>query len=138
MRFKVPSEKVFHPIAEQYGLKLILLFGSQVSGGTHARSDIDIAVLTRAGKGLKFSDLLDLTADLSGLFEKDPDLAILDHADPLFLHNVVEGAQLLCGEMKEFDALRLKAFKKYQDFRPILELERQFLLKEYNAGQCHD
>ncbi|NOY52618.1 MAG: nucleotidyltransferase domain-containing protein [Deltaproteobacteria bacterium] len=123
-----------HRIGEKYDLKLILLFGSQVTGRVHEMSDIDIAVRTRSGKGVKFADLLDLTADLTGLFEKDVDLSVLDHADPLFLYNVVEGARLLCGEEKDFDALRLKAFKKYQDFRPILELERQFLLKEYNAG----
>ncbi len=135
---KLPSETELQRIGEQYGLKLILLFGSQVSGITHEQSDTDIAVLTQKGEGLKFDALLDLTADLSGLFEKDPDLSVLDHADPLFLHNVVEGAILLYGEERDFEALRLKAFKAYQDFRPILELERQFLLKEYNVGQCHD
>ncbi len=33
-------------LAERYGLSLVVLFGSQATGATHPKSDVDIAVLS--------------------------------------------------------------------------------------------
>ncbi len=57
------------------------------------------------------------------------DLAILNHADPLFLKKVTEDCRLLFGAPKELARLNLYAFKRYQDHRRYFDLERHFVAK---------
>lgn len=40
------KEKMLGELADKYGLKLMVLFGSQVSGRTHQESDYDVAYLS--------------------------------------------------------------------------------------------
>jgi hypothetical protein len=66
--------------------------------------------------------------DLQTLFsDRELDLAVLNHADPLFLKQVMETARLLHGTEADMRRLQLLAFKRYQDHRRYLELERRFV-----------
>ncbi|MEK6775327.1 MAG: nucleotidyltransferase domain-containing protein [bacterium] len=131
----LPAQELLGGIGGKYSLRLILLFGSQAHGIPHTRSDIDVAVLTECGSGMQMSDQLDLMSDLGEAFEREVDLSILDHADPLFLHRVAESAVLLHGSSRALAELRIKAFRKYQDFRRILKMEREFVLNHYKVGE---
>ena len=55
------------------------------------------------------------------------DLAILDRADPLFLKKVLERCRLLAGSPRRLAKLKIYAFKRYQDHRPYLALERAYV-----------
>src|SRR3990167_4676309 len=44
MEFTEIQRQEIAKMAEKYGLSLVVLFGSQATGKTHARSDIDIGV----------------------------------------------------------------------------------------------
>lgn len=80
----------FDQIAERHGAALLLQYGSTVSGPTHARSDVDVGVLFDAPPPSLF-DLGGLIGDLEERFPGPTvDLAVPDHADPLFLHRVVQ------------------------------------------------
>ena len=57
------------------------------------------------------------------------DLAVLNHADPLFLQRVVERCRLLHGNPVELQRLKLYAFKRYQDHRRFFDLERRFVAR---------
>ena len=71
-------------LCKKHDLKFIVLHGSQVTGKTHAKSDIDIAVMPKE----KF-DLLSLQADLSQKLKSDfVDLTNLLHANPLLAFTV--------------------------------------------------
>lgn len=113
-------------IAERHGILLVLRFGSSVSGKTHARSDVDIAVLLNRPK-LSFEEHVDLLRDLQHLFpEQEVDLAVINHADPLFLKRITDDCQVLFGPVERLQRLRIYAFKRYQDHRKFFDMERQY------------
>jgi uncharacterized protein len=117
------------PVARSHGLRLVLLFGSSVGGPLHPRSDVDIAVL-REQPRLSLEAYAALAADLQRLVpDRTLDLAVLNHADPLFLKKVLERCRLLYGPPALLQRLRLYAFKRYQDHRKYLDLERRFVAR---------
>jgi predicted nucleotidyltransferase len=114
-------------VAGKYGIRLALLFGSGVSGKTHARSDLDIAILLRNPE-LSFSDLAQLVHELQpAAGEKNLDLALLNRADPLFLRKIAENCILLFGSESEFHRFKILAFRRYQDHLPFLRIEREYV-----------
>jgi predicted nucleotidyltransferase len=114
-------------IARVHGIRLLLQFGSTVTGRVHTKSDVDIAVLlerpcqTPEERGAMVHDLQALFPD------RELDLANLNHADPLLLKQVMDTARLLYGEPAELRRLQLLAFKRYQDHRKYFEMERRFV-----------
>lgn len=120
-------------LAERFGIRLVIQFGSTVSGTSHKKSDLDVAVKL-IDPDVSLQTMLDIQAAFQVLFPgSDIDLAILNRADPLFLKKILESGRLLYGNEKEFARLRLSAFKQYQDFRPYLELERRYVARRLAA-----
>src|SRR5437867_1659613 len=116
-------------IARTYGIRLLLQFGSTVGGATHPRSDVDLAVLVERAP-LSLEEHSRLLHELQRLFpDREVDLAVLNHADPLFLEKVMERCRLLYGAPRELRRLQLYAFRRYQDHRKYLDLERRFVAK---------
>lgn len=114
-------------IAKEYNLRLVLLFGSEVSGKVHQRSDIDIAVMF--GEAATADErLLDLIADLRGIFaEGEVDLSLINGADPLFLKKILENCELVSGEPRSLAELKMYAFRRYIDHKSYLRLEKQYV-----------
>ncbi len=113
-------------IAEKFGLSLVVLFGSVAAGADRPDSDIDIGVQFKDGDpGL--SRTLDVQAELSNLFrERDVDLSILNRADPFFMKKIAERCEFVYEEPGKASAFLLLAFKRYQDHRKYLEMERDY------------
>jgi len=106
----------FEAISRRHGVLLLLQFGSTVAGREHATSDVDVAVLFDGEP--TFARLDALLADLQPLFQdREVDLGMLNRADPLFLKKVLENARLLAGTPRALAELRLRAFRRYQDYR---------------------
>lgn len=122
-----PSSEQIAPIAKKHGIILLLRFGSSVTGTLHARSDIDLAVLVEhVPRSLQaYGELLH---DLQQLFpDREIDLALLNRADPLFLRKITEACHLLHGSPRALQRLKIYAFKRYQDHRKYLDLERRYV-----------
>jgi predicted nucleotidyltransferase len=101
-------------------------FGSTVAGRTHARSDIDLGVLFDPPASV--ASELEAIADLQTLGQGMPvDVTLLNRADPLLLKQVSDTGVLEYGSEHHFDAFRRYAFKRYQDHRRFLEMERQYV-----------
>jgi predicted nucleotidyltransferase len=115
-------------IAGDHQLSLVLLFGSAVTGqGEHQGSDLDIAV-RYSGKVPAFNEQYQLIQQLQGLFpDREVDLAVINHADPLFLKKITENCRLLHGDPGQLQELKIYAFKRYQDHRPYFLMERAFV-----------
>lgn len=119
-------ERDFTALARKHGILLMLQFGSSVRGQTHARSDVDIAVLLERSP-VSFREHAELLHDLQALFpEREVDLALINHADPLFLKKITDDCQILYGHVERLHRLKIYAFKRYQDHRKYFEMERQF------------
>ncbi|WHZ26346.1 MAG: hypothetical protein OJF51_001141 [Nitrospira sp.] len=116
-------------LAQRFRVRLILQFGSTVTGMTHDRSDLDLAIQFETPDA-SFQNVLELQEALQRRFPgRKVDLAILNRADPLFLKKIVESCRILFGMPQDLAHLRLHAFKAYQDFRPYLELERRHVAR---------
>ena len=113
-------------IARKRGLSLVVLFGSVAANAAHPDSDIDIAVKFCGGDpGL--ARILEVQEEISGLFRgRKVDLSVLNHADPLFMKKIAERCEFLYEEAGEAAAFLLMAFKRYQDHRKYLDMERDF------------
>jgi predicted nucleotidyltransferase len=115
---------LFDAIARRHGARLLVQFGSTVSGHAHPASDVDIAVLFDGDPA--YARLGGLLADLEAAFRgRVVDLGLLNRADPLFLKKVLENARLLAGSGRDLALLRLYAFRRYQDHRRFLRLEER-------------
>ena len=120
-------------MAQRHGIRLLLQFGSTVIGQVHERSDVDLGLLLD-DPSLSLGRYADLQIDLQTLFPgRKLDLAMLNHADPLFLKQVTDNCRLLHGSEGELRRLKLYAFKRYQDHRRYLDLERRFVAEALAA-----
>jgi predicted nucleotidyltransferase len=120
-------------LAQRFRIRLILQFGSTVTGRTHDRSDLDLAVKLDSAD-VSLQTVLEMQEALQTQFPgREVDLAILNRGDPLFLKKILESCRVLFGEPQDLARLRLYAFKAYQDFRPYLELERRHVAQRLAA-----
>lgn len=123
-------------IAKKHGVALVLKFGSSVTGREHPGSDLDIAVLLDRST-ITFQEHLELLQSLQPLFpDRELDLALINHADPLFLKKITENCELLYGAPEKLQALKIYAFKRYQDHARFFEMERRFAEKFLVTAQA--
>src|SRR5512139_2557306 len=106
------------PLFKERDLRLILLFGSALTGAVHKKSDIDLAFLFD-----RPVDILSITNSVIRLLHTDKvDVIDLKHASPLLKYSVAEKGRLLYekspGMFFEFYSL---AFKEYVDTRKLRE-----------------
>ena len=73
-------------IAQKHGIVLALKFGSSVTRQDHPRSDVDLAILLDRSN-ITLREHSELLQSLQPLFpDRELDLALIAHADPLFRH----------------------------------------------------
>jgi len=109
------------PIFADRGLKLVLIFGSVVSGATHKRSDIDIAFLFEGSV-----DILELTNRVIRLLRTDNiDVVDLGCVSPLLRFSAAKNCKVIYekspGIFSEFYSL---AFRRYVDTKKLRDAGR--------------
>jgi predicted nucleotidyltransferase len=119
---------------KKHGLRMVVLFGSQVSGEANEKSDYDIAVLTvpekNIAKNLKdYNDILFLLEKILSIPAEKIDLTNLQTVTPLLLHEIFENSELLYGDELDYEEQRARAFRKYIDAKPLFELHRIIIKK---------
>lgn len=112
MRVLLPAQ--LQSIAEQYDLRLIVLFGSQVRERTHTGSDADVAIWTE--RSLSAEERLELWGTLTRLFQAEVDLTTLNRAEPLLLYQVASTGRLLYeSEEWAWENLKSYGYRQYWD-----------------------
>jgi uncharacterized protein len=120
-------------VARRHGIRLLLRFGSSVTGLLHQASDVDLGVILDRVPD-SFGALADCLTDLQALVpDREVDLVVLNHADPLLLKQVTDHCVLVYGSPRELQALKLYAFKRYQDHRRYLDMEREYVDRKIAA-----
>ncbi len=121
-------------VCRRHGVALLVQFGSTVSGNVHEHSDLDLAALVD-GDPASRDARIDLYVDLVPLFPgRDVDLALINTADPLFLKKILEHGRLLYGSVRRFAELRAYAYRRYQDHKRFLALERSYVKRALETG----
>ena len=83
--------------AQKHGIVLVLKFGSSVTGRMHPKSDVDLAILLDRST-ITLQEHAELLQSLQPLFpDHELDLALINHADPLFLKKITDNCELLFG-----------------------------------------
>jgi predicted nucleotidyltransferase len=112
---------------------VLIQFGSTATGHMHVRSDVDLGAWFERAPGSLMSEA-EVAADLQPHFPgREVDLAVLNHADPLFLKQVFERSRVLFGTPSDVAELRLYAFKRYVDHRRFLDMERAYVRRKVGA-----
>jgi predicted nucleotidyltransferase len=120
-------------VCRKHGVTLLLQFGSTVSGRSHAASDVDLAALVQrrpASLEAQAALVIDLQALMPG---QEVDVALINGADPLFLKKITERCRLLYGTPRALAELKIYAFKRYQDHRRFLAMERAYVSEKIRA-----
>src|SRR3990170_8729827 len=103
------DEATFEAVAAAHGVRLLVQFGSTVRGRAHGASDVDLGVVLEQPDP-DFHEYGALVEDLQRSFPDRPvDVAILNHADPLFLKQVTDSATLLYRPVRLFQELKILA-----------------------------
>lgn len=125
--------------AGQKGIIAVFLFGSHAKNRSHARSDVDLAILfdkNTASKALDRS--LKMTCDLMKLLNRDKiDVVTLNTANPVLKSQVYKyGLQLFCKDPIEAIRFKARAFLEYLDIQPIRRIcEIAIKQKALNYGR---
>lgn len=135
-------------LAGRYGLRLVVLFGSQARGSARPKSDYDIAVLTSEGYAARRAPLAlaqarrlrTLHAELQRLLGTGRvDLVVLDRASALLSHRVArEGIPLFEESGGEFARFCVRSLQRMDDARGLMEAERRFLSRRFGTAPDHD
>jgi hypothetical protein len=106
-----------------------------VTGTAHSQSDLDLAVrLARVPE--TYAGDAGILAALQPCFPGSRiDLTVLNRADPLLLHHVAERGRLLHGSPTRWEEFRAYAFRRYQDHRRFLDLERDYVERAIAAAR---
>jgi predicted nucleotidyltransferase len=108
-------------VAQRHGIRLLVAFGSRVSGRPHAGSDLDLAVLLDAPEQ---DDFLGLLADLQAVFpECEVDVLRLHRADPLIGWHALRAPLLLYGNPADLARRQLYAWRRMVEYQPFFALE---------------
>lgn len=121
---EVDKEKIAE-VAKSHNLKLLVLFGSQVTGQTHSKSDVDVAYL--ADRTIDYRENYDISIKLARIFNNpEVELVNLKNVSPEFKKQVADqGVVLYADNSSIFDLFKMYAFKMYVENKPIRELRRE-------------
>jgi len=126
-------------ILADYGLELLILFGSYGSKNFNEDSDLDLAVKVKDIEQLK-KNQLDILNQISALFNQIPvDLILLNHADPLIKFKIAsEGKMLYQKEKGLFEKFQVRAAAEQNDARKFYQLDKKFIDDFLERSQTND
>ena len=108
--------------AGQKGIIAVYLFGSHAKKKSHAKSDIDLAILFDKNTVSKALDRsLKITCDLMKLLNRDKvDIVTLNTANPILKNQVYKyGFLLFCKDQIEVIRFKARTFLEYLDIQPV-------------------
>lgn len=117
-------------LAKKHGLTLVVLFGSQATGRTHEKSDIDIAVLSRQSV-----NRARIALELDEIFKRD-DIEVVNLAlsSPTLMRAVVgEGVLLYEDKPGAFFGWKLYAIKIWMETAWLRRLANKRALERAKA-----
>jgi len=115
-------------------IKIAYLFGSYAAGKNNKMSDLDIAVLLEEESSL--ADLkINIMAGLIELGYDNADLSILNNMSIVGKYEAVKHNKILYKD-KDFDSGSYFSLvvRKYLDFKPYLEVQREYLKERVLNG----
>lgn len=126
LKFNRTQEKKLNELARKEKIVLAVVYGSFAVGRETEDSDIDIAILRKGESDIRdyFHHYGRLVGDFEEIFpDRRIDLVPLRGLDPLFFHQIMSKGVLLCGDFRLFQSLKVRAFMRYMDAKPLFKNE---------------
>ncbi|QBQ55975.1 type VII toxin-antitoxin system MntA family adenylyltransferase antitoxin [Nitrosococcus wardiae] len=123
-----PTPQRLLSAAQEFGLRLVVLFGSQAKGHPEPgpESDIDVAVY-----GCPPEKYWECYEAIDGAFGGgELDLVRLEDADPLFRYEIMQSGILLEGDPDFFCEYRAYAYRDFIDSADLFALEKTLFEKK--------
>jgi len=114
--------------------RIIIAFGSQISGRTIPTSDFDFAVSDL--KPMSLSERTDIALHLSkklNINEDKIDLIDVFSASPILKFEIAKKGKLIEGDIFDFIRFKVRAFKEYQDTAKFRRMREKIMMKNYVA-----
>ena len=111
--------EILNPLKERYE---VVLYGSQVEGGSRPDSDIDIAVITRESKT---ENNIEIQRELLGIYPLNFDVRVFE-LFPIYIQiSIIENFKVLFGDILEISEYFYSFRKKWDDCKHRI-LSNQF------------
>lgn len=117
-------------ISKKHNLDLVVLFGSQATGQTHKKSDVDVGYLSR--RDIDYREAYDVTVELARIF-KNPDVEFVNmrNISPELKKQVADQGVVLFEENSNmFDMFSMYANRLYMETKP-LRVYRESYIKNF-------
>lgn len=126
-------------ISEQYGLSLVILFGSQARDTIiREESDVDIAVWLDNGKPEEEIEDAIFSAFINLLKRERIDLVILNYANPLLQFEIASKGIVLYEKGEgEFNRFQVFAMKRNDDGKKFYDLNKVYLENFLRGKRSH-
>lgn len=120
---KLDKEKI-EEIAKKYNLKLLLLFGSRVSGKTHKFSDYDFGYV--ATEKLDYAEKYELEQELkrAGEIKDELEAVDLENISSLMKYRVLRNNKILCEKSGAYSEYFARSLRDYFESGRLFELQK--------------
>lgn len=114
----------------------VFLFGSQVNGFTHNKSDIDIALLLESSSEVSLEKELELSVDITNRFGgKEIDLVILNKAPIILSYRIISQGELIyVKDEYKYAQFKERTLLNYFDFKYVHDTYNREFEKEMRCG----
>lgn len=120
------DQKAINKICKKYGINLLVLHGSHVSGQTTPESDIDVGILGNHKNILNHR--MDIISDFSKVFGDRFDPVFLNGAESMITYQVgLKGLPLYEKQKGAFTSFKTTAISRYMDAKKFRDLEKQYI-----------
>ena len=110
------SAKLKESLSTRDDIAFVFLFGSFVTGGRNALSDLDIAVFFQ--RKVDFEKIYELREDLSETLGTEVDVVVLNDASPVIKMQVLKkGVLLIDNDRRAYNEFFLSTIKEYDDLK---------------------
>lgn len=122
--------------APEMGIKMIILFGSQVSGKIKKESDYDVAVLTAPEKNISkgldnYNDILFFLSAALEIPDHKLDLTDLNKENPFLRFEIFSQSRLIFGNESEYSRLAALAMREYIATASLRNLRERLIAKRH-------
>ncbi|HCB35377.1 MAG: hypothetical protein A2W52_01585 [Candidatus Taylorbacteria bacterium RIFCSPHIGHO2_02_49_25] len=113
------QKKKIAEIAGKHNLQLIVLFGSQATGRTHKKSDVDIGFV--AEREIDSGERFAISSELARIFQNpEVELVNLNNVSPELKRQVADqGILLYESRPQTFDLFKIHAHRIYMETKPL-------------------
>ncbi len=117
-------------IAKRHKLALVVLFGSQATGHTHKKSDVDIGFIP--DREIDYRENYEISMELARIFKNlDVELVNIYETAPDFKKQITDtGIVLYEADKSVFDLFKIHAVRIYMETKP-LRLYREIYIKNF-------